>query len=100
MFISVPQCIAESTHINAGQVLSVLHNTMMHAYNHTCIHGEFVLCCTYCTVKLARCFLTLANIVLQWEQCVKRYDAKQETYFRLHQEIQDLKIKVTGLQQV
>ncbi|KAL0026037.1 hypothetical protein WJX79_003720 [Trebouxia sp. C0005] len=35
----------------------------------------------------------------QWEECCGEYRSKRAVYFRLHQEMQDTKIKMKGLQQ-
>ena len=37
---------------------------------------------------------------LQFQEMVQEYDTKHAIYFKLHQEIQDLSVKVEGLQQV
>lgn len=39
-------------------------------------------------------------MTLQWEECCGEYRSKRAVYFRLHQEMQDTKIKMKGLQQV
>lgn len=37
---------------------------------------------------------------VQWEGYVQEYNSKHALYFRLHQDMQDTKVKVEGLQQV
>lgn len=39
-------------------------------------------------------------ICLQFKEMVCEYDSKHAVYFKLHQEIQDTRVKVEGLQQV
>ena len=37
---------------------------------------------------------------VQWEKYLVEYNSKHSVYFRLHQEMQDTRIKVEGLRQV
>ena len=39
-------------------------------------------------------------VCVQFEGMVQEYDRKHTIYFKLHQEMQDLNVKVEGLQQV
>ena len=42
----------------------------------------------------------IAAVHAQWEEYLLEYNSKHTVYFRLHQEMQDTKIKVEGLRQV
>lgn len=42
----------------------------------------------------------MCALCLQFQEMVQEYDTKHAIYFKLHQEIQDLSVKVEGLQQV